>query len=90
MTRLAATTCCVSFDLVIVELTFSSLCFSVATSVMWRNTHPYVSVDRHEDITHHNLTDGDPTCDRSVVFYGYARGSHGQNVHLVGVGDFTE
>ena len=49
-------------------------------------------VDRHEDITHPNLTDKDPTCDRSVTFYGYVRGSHlkgGQKVHIIGVGDFN-
>lgn len=60
--------------------------------LVWRNTHPYVLVDRHEDITHPNLTDKDPTCDRSVVCYGYVRGSHlkaGQKVHLIGVGDFN-
>lgn len=59
---------------------------------MWRNTHPYVLVDRHEDITHPNLTDKDPNCDRTVTFYGYVRGSHmksGQKVHLIGVGDFN-
>lgn len=48
-------------------------------------------VDRHEDVTHPNLTDKDPSCDRNVTFYGYVRGSHlkeGQRVHLIGVGDF--
>lgn len=60
--------------------------------LVWRNTHPYVLVDRHEDITHPNLTDKDPTCDRSVTFYGYVRGSHlkpRQKVHVIGVGDFN-
>ncbi len=49
-------------------------------------------VDRHEDLTHPNLTDKDPTCDRSVTFYGYVRGTHlkgGQKVHIIGVGDFN-
>ena len=49
-------------------------------------------VDRHEDITHPNLTDKDPNCDRSVTFYGYVRGSHlkpGMKVHMIGVGDFS-
>jgi ribosome biogenesis protein BMS1 len=60
--------------------------------LVWRNTHPYVLVDRHEDITHPNLTDKDPECDRSVTFYGWVRGSHmkrGMKVHLIGVGDFN-
>jgi len=59
--------------------------------LIWRNTHPYVVVDRHEDITHPNETDKDPDCDRSVTFYGWVRGSHlkpGMKVHLIGVGDF--
>jgi len=60
--------------------------------LVWRNTHPYVLVDRHEDITHPNVTDKDPKCDRSITFYGYVRGSHlkaGMKVHLIGVGDFN-
>ena len=59
--------------------------------LVWRNTHPYVLVDRHEDITHPNTIDEDPYCDRSVTFYGYVRGSHlksGMKVHMIGVGDF--
>mmetsp|Transcript_24586 Transcript_24586/g.51966 ORF Transcript_24586/g.51966 Transcript_24586/m.51966 type:complete len:1176 (+) Transcript_24586:155-3682(+) len=58
----------------------------------WRNTHPYILVDRHEDITHPNETDKDPECDRSVTFYGWVRGSHmkkGTKVHLIGVGDYS-
>ncbi|VEU36696.1 unnamed protein product [Pseudo-nitzschia multistriata] len=58
----------------------------------WRNTHPYVLVDRHEDITHPNETDKNPDCDRSVTFYGWVRGSHmkkGTKVHLIGVGDYN-
>eukprot|EP00536_Pseudo-nitzschia_multiseries_P000880 jgi/Psemu1/250023/estExt_Genewise1Plus.C_110096 len=58
----------------------------------WRNTHPYVLVDRHEDITHPNETDKDPDCDRTVTFYGWVRGSHmkkGTKVHLIGVGDYS-
>ena len=58
---------------------------------MWRNTHPYVIVDRHEDITHPNRLSEDPTCDRSVTFYGYVRGSHlkpGTKMHLIGAGDY--
>lgn len=60
--------------------------------MVWRNTHPYVLVDRHEDITNPNdveKTQGD--CDRTVVFYGYVRGTHlkhNMKVHLIGVGDY--
>lgn len=56
----------------------------------WRNTHPYVVIDRHEDVTDPNLIAADPQCDRSVTFYGYVRGSHlkpSTKVHLLGVGD---
>jgi ribosome biogenesis protein BMS1 len=59
---------------------------------VWRNTHPYVVVDRHEDITHPNQVEDDPMCDRSVTFYGYVRGTHlkpGMKIHLIGVGDFS-
>ena len=38
-----------------------------------------------------NVVDQDSSCDRSVTFYGYVRGSHmkqGQPIHLIGVGDF--
>ena len=60
--------------------------------LIWRNTHPYVVVDRHEDITHPNLIQQDPTCDRSISFYGYVRGTHlrsNHKVHLIGAGDFN-
>jgi ribosome biogenesis protein BMS1 len=59
--------------------------------LIWRNTHPYILVDRHEDITHPNKIDDDPECERSITFYGYVRGTNlkpGQKVHLIGVGDY--
>lgn len=59
---------------------------------MWRNTHPYVLVDRHEDITHPNRIEEDPECKRSVTFYGYVRGTNlkpNSKVHLIGVDDYT-
>ncbi len=49
-------------------------------------------VDRHEDITHPNKISEDPTCDRSITFYGYIRGTHlkpGTKMHLIGVGDYS-
>lgn len=60
--------------------------------LIWRNTHPYVVVDRHEDITHPNLTDENEDCERSVTFYGYVRGTHlkqGMRVHIIGLGDYS-
>ena len=60
--------------------------------LIWRNTHPYVIVDRHEDLTNPNDVEEDPECDRSVAFYGYVRGTSLKpttKVHLVGVGDYN-
>ncbi|CAB9508834.1 Ribosome biogenesis protein BMS1 [Seminavis robusta] len=59
--------------------------------LVWRNTHPYVLVDRHEDMTQVALLDEDPECERSVVFYGYIRGTNlkpGAMVHVIGLGDY--
>ena len=59
--------------------------------LMWRNTHPYLVVDRHEDITHPSKIEEDEKCERSVAFYGYVRGTNlkeGMKVHLIGVGDY--
>lgn len=60
--------------------------------LIWRNTHPYILVDRHEDITHPNKVEEDPACNRSITFYGYVRGTNlkpGQKVHILGVGDYA-
>mmetsp|Transcript_63327 Transcript_63327/g.74907 ORF Transcript_63327/g.74907 Transcript_63327/m.74907 type:complete len:957 (-) Transcript_63327:34-2904(-) len=60
--------------------------------LIWRNTHPYVLIDRHEDMTHPNKIEDDGNCDRSVTFYGYVRGSNlkaNTRVHFLGVGDFN-
>ena len=65
--------------------------------LVWRNTHPYVVVDRVEDITPQDrlltaAADGTSAeIDRDVTLYGYVRGTHLQphhRVHLIGVGDF--
>ena len=75
----------------VILLTCNSL-LSQFRPLVWRNTHPYVVVDRHEDITHPSKVADDPTCDRSVTFYGYVRGSHlkrGTKMHLIGAGDFS-
>eukprot|EP01041_Mallomonas_annulata_P002831 gene2831-5563_t len=59
--------------------------------LVWRNTHPFVVVDRVEDITPHAAITADPSCDRDVALFGYVRGTHlkpSTSVHLIGVGDF--
>eukprot|EP00977_Amphora_coffeiformis_P023942 scaffold14763_cov137-Amphora_coffeaeformis.AAC.4 len=59
--------------------------------LVWRNTHPYIVVDRHEDVTNPNRVEEDPECERSVTFYGYVRGTNlkkNSRVHLIGVGDY--
>jgi ribosome biogenesis protein BMS1 len=59
--------------------------------LVWRNTHPYILVDRHEDVTDPNVVEQDPDTDRSLVLYGYVRGTHlkpNMMVHMIGVGDF--
>lgn len=59
--------------------------------LVWRNTHPYVLVDRYEDITHPSKIEEDDDCKRSLTLYGYVRGTNlkaNQKVHLIGVGDF--
>jgi ribosome biogenesis protein BMS1 len=59
--------------------------------LVFRNTHPYVLIDRLEDLTPRELvrsTGGN--CDRNVTVYGYIRGTHlrlGTRVHIPGVGD---
>lgn len=65
----------------------------------WRNTHPYVVVDRLEDITpSHRIEEAGKSekerlaIPRRVVFYGYARGTHlkgNARVHIPGAGDFV-
>lgn len=65
--------------------------YSQYRPLVWRNTHPYVLVDRHEDVTNPNAIEMDNLCDRSVTFYGYVRGTHlkpNMKVHVIGVGDY--
>ncbi|KAG7153836.1 Ribosome biogenesis protein BMS1-like [Homarus americanus] len=57
----------------------------------WRTTHPFVVVDRYEDITNPESIRTNPKCDRDVVLYGYVRGvpfQKTQSVHIPGCGDF--
>lgn len=60
--------------------------------MQWRSVHPYLLVDRFEDLTNQNAQQEDPKCDRIVSFYGYCRGSffkNSQSVHIPGCGDFN-
>ena len=60
--------------------------------LIWRNTHPYVIVDRHEDITPPNVLTDNPMADRTVTLYGYVRGTNikaNMKMHLIGAGDFN-
>jgi ribosome biogenesis protein BMS1 len=67
--------------------------------LLWRNTHPYVLVDRYEDVTNPNDVtaaeqsgrDGQDQS-RSIIFYGYVRGTHlkpNMTIHCIGIGDYT-
>ena len=55
--------------------------------LQWRITHPYVVVDRMEDITDPEKVRKDNKSDRNVSLYGYVRGTHLKNhihVHIPG------
>ncbi|KRX64345.1 Ribosome biogenesis protein bms1 [Trichinella sp. T9] len=59
---------------------------------LWRSTHPYLLIDRVEDITNENILEQNKKCDRDVCFYGYVRGcpfTQNANVHIFGCGDFN-
>ncbi|XP_010735940.3 ribosome biogenesis protein BMS1 homolog isoform X1 [Larimichthys crocea] len=59
--------------------------------LVWQTSHPYVLVDRMEDLTDPEKVRTDPKCDRTVSLYGYLRGTYLKNkgqVHIPGVGDF--
>ncbi|QCD88478.1 ribosome biogenesis protein BMS1 [Vigna unguiculata] len=58
----------------------------------WRTSHPYVLVDRFEDITPPEKVHVNDKCDRKVTLYGYLRGCNlkkGNKVHIAGVGDYS-
>ncbi|CAK9156227.1 unnamed protein product [Ilex paraguariensis] len=40
----------------------------------WRTSHPYVLVDRFEDVTPPERVEMNNKCDRNVILYGYLRG----------------
>ncbi|XP_061565271.1 ribosome biogenesis protein BMS1 homolog [Cololabis saira] len=59
--------------------------------LVWQGSHPYVLVDRMEDLTDPEKLRTEPKCDRTVSLYGYLRGTNLKNkgqVHIPGVGDF--
>lgn len=58
----------------------------------WRAAHPYVLVDRFEDVTPPDRVHVNNKCDRNITLYGYLRGCNmkkGTKVHIAGVGDFS-
>ncbi|KAL6556633.1 Glycoside hydrolase 2 (Mannanase, beta-galactosidase) [Orobanche gracilis] len=40
----------------------------------WRVSHPYILVDRFEDVTHPEKVQSNSKCDRNIILYGYLRG----------------
>lgn len=59
--------------------------------LVWRNSHPYVLVDRVEDVTSAVKVQEDPNCNRDMTLFGYVRGTHLKPrslLHLLGAGDF--
>eukprot|EP00056_Hartaetosiga_gracilis_P012277 m.195475 g.195475 ORF g.195475 m.195475 type:complete len:323 (+) comp13667_c2_seq5:161-1129(+) len=53
--------------------------------LMWRNSHPYLLVDRLEDVTDPEDIRLNKKCDRKVSLYGYVRGTilkQGQKMHM--------
>merc|ERR1712226_1591160 len=60
--------------------------------LQWRQAHPYLLIDRLEDISNPEDVRVNAKCDRKVSIYGYVRGAHLRNkarVHLPGCGDFV-
>ena len=58
----------------------------------WQNEHPYVLIDRFEDLTHPSKIAADAGCERRVALYGYVRGTNlkqDQRVHIAGAGDYV-
>ena len=43
-------------------------------SLSWRISHPYILVDRFEDVTPPERVHVNNKCDRNVAIYGYLRG----------------
>ncbi|XP_067140076.1 ribosome biogenesis protein BMS1 homolog [Centruroides vittatus] len=59
--------------------------------LQWQTSHPYVLVDRMEDLTNLDIVRKNPVVDRCVCLYGYTRGAPLRNksqVHIPGCGDY--
>ena len=57
----------------------------------WRQSHPYLVVDRFEDTTSPEAIRRNPRCDRDIAIYGYLRGTNwkqGTTAHIAGAGDY--
>ncbi|EIN12353.1 GTP binding protein [Punctularia strigosozonata HHB-11173 SS5] len=61
--------------------------------LVFRNQHPYLLVDRMEDLTpREEIRSSGGKCDRRITLYGYLRGTNlkgGQMVHIPGAGDLS-
>lgn len=60
--------------------------------LQWRISHPYMLVDRMEDITNQEELRKKPKCDRTLCVYGYLRGTHLKSttkIHIPGCGDHS-
>ena len=42
----------------------------------WRSAHPYVLVDRVEDVSDPAAVEANPACDRRIALFGFVRGLH--------------
>ena len=59
--------------------------------LQWQNSHPYLLVDRMEDLTHPQTKQDSPKCDRTIALFGYLRGTHlklNSKIHIPGCDDF--
>ncbi|CEL56935.1 Ribosome biogenesis protein bms1 OS=Schizosaccharomyces pombe (strain 972 / ATCC 24843) GN=bms1 PE=1 SV=2 [Rhizoctonia solani AG-1 IB] len=60
--------------------------------LVFRNSHPYLLVDRLQDLTPRELVRTTPNVDRTVTLYGYLRGTNIREttkVHVPGAGDLS-
>ncbi|KAL6533954.1 Glycoside hydrolase 2 (Mannanase, beta-galactosidase) [Orobanche hederae] len=59
--------------------------------ISWRVSHPYILVDRFEDVTPPEKVQLNSKCDRNIILYGYLRGCNlkkGTKAHIAGMGDY--
>lgn len=57
----------------------------------WRNDHPYLLVDRVNDLTNPMSITNNPKIDRKIAMYGYVHGlnmKENSSVHIAGLGDY--